>query len=156
SIVRHRKRRSWLIHRRRQQRNAQAMAFQDINQWSVKTFAVGEDGSHKFGGVVMLEPRGLISFNAVSRAVSLAKRVAAEPGDEIPHFGDVVFSTATLAGALGELDLDLGDEVDFVFAQGAAEDVRAAWGQAGERFTDLQDVFFIDDEAIGAPQTIFE
>src|SRR5437660_1434168 len=104
----------------------------------------------------MLEPCGLISLNAVSRAVSLAKRIAAEPGDEIPYFGDVSFSAATLARALGELDLDLGNDVGFVFAQGTAEDVGAARGQTGERFTDLQDVFFIDDQAIGAPQTIFE
>src|SRR5260370_41564947 len=101
----------------------------------------------------MLEPCGLISLNAVSRAVSLAKRVAAEPRDEIPYFGDLAFSAATLARALGELDLDLGDEVGFVFGQGAAEDVGASRRQAGERFAGLREVFLIDDQAKAAPQT---
>src|SRR5205809_192911 len=73
-ISHHRKRRSRLIHRRRQQWNPEPVAFQNINQRSVKAFAVGENGSHKFGGVVMLEPCGLVGLNAVSRAVSLAKR----------------------------------------------------------------------------------
>src|SRR5204863_685365 len=49
-----------------------------------------------------------------------------------------------------------GEEGDFVFAQGAAEDVGAAGGQAGEGFADLEDVFFIDDQAVGAAQARFE
>src|SRR5262245_26609486 len=85
----HRERRTRLVYRRRQQGDAEPVAFQDVYERSIKAFAVGEDGGHEFGWVILLEPGGLVSFNAISRAVSLAKRVTAEAGDEVPNFGDV-------------------------------------------------------------------
>jgi len=132
------------------------MAFKDIDQRGIKAFAVGQDGGHKFGWVMEFEPGGLIGLDAISGAVGFAKSVAAEAGDEFPDFGDFGFGAAQFAGALGELVLDLGDDIGFIFAEGTAEDVGAAGGQAGKGFADLEDMFFIDDEAEGAAQAGFE
>ena len=132
------------------------MTFEDIDERGIEAFAVSEDGGHKMSGVMKLEPGRLVGLDAVGSAVGFAKGVAAETVDQLPDFGDFGFGAAELTSAVGELGLDLSDNVGFVFAEGAAEDVGAARRQTGEGFADLQDVLFIDDEAESAVQAGFE
>ena len=54
------------------------MTFEDINEWRIKTFAIGKDGGHEFGGIMELQPGRLIGLDAVSGAVGLAKGIAFE------------------------------------------------------------------------------
>ena len=132
------------------------MAFKNINQRIIKPFAIGEDGGHKLGGIIALEPGGLIGFNTVSRAMRFAKGIAAEAGDQVPDFGDFRFGAASFAGALGELGLDLSNERGFIFAQSATENISASGRQAGKGFADLEDMLFIDDQTVGAVEARLE
>ena len=132
------------------------MGFEDIDQRIVEAFAIGEDGGHKLGGVIELEPGGLIGFNAVSSAVGFTESIAFEAGDEFPNFGDFAFSVSASAGAVGEFDLDFSDEVGFAFGEGATEDVSAARRQAGESIANLEDVLLIDNQTVSAVEAGFE
>ncbi len=67
---------------------AEAMALEDVDEGSVKAFAIGEDGGHEFGGVVAFEPGGFVGFHAVGGAVGFAEGVAGEAGDEVPDLGN--------------------------------------------------------------------
>jgi len=128
------------------------MTFEDVNKRIIKPFAVRKDSRHEFSGVIKFEPGGLVRFNAISSAMGFAKGIAAEAGDEVPDFGDFGFRAAEFACAIGELSLDLSDEVGFIFAQGAAENIGASGRKPGKGFADLEDVLFIDDQAIGAAE----
>src|SRR5262249_17295495 len=99
--------RSGLIDERSQQGNPKAMAFEHIHERIIKAFAVGENRRHEFRGIIEFEPCGLVSFDAISRAVSFAKGVALEAGDKVPDFGNVWLQPATLAGAFGKFNFDL-------------------------------------------------
>src|SRR5579859_3491993 len=132
------------------------MAFQDVNKGAIKTFAVREDSGHELSRIMQFQPCGLVSFNAISGAVSLAKRIAAETGDEFPHLDDFLISSAKPAGAIGKFSFNFSNDVRSFFAQGAAQDIRPAWWQAGEGLADLQDMLFIHDQTIGAVQAWFE
>src|SRR5207247_913238 len=52
--------------------------------------------------------------------------------------------------------LDFVDDILSIFAEGAAQDIRAAGRQTSERFTNLQDVLFINDQAERALETRLE
>ena len=128
------------------------MAFEHIDQRMIKAFAVGEHGGHELGGVMELEPGGLIGLDAVGGAVRFAKGVAAETGDQVPDLGDLGLGAAAPARAVGELGLDLGDDVGLLLAQRAPQDVGPPGRQAGEGLADLEDVLFIDHQPVGAAQ----
>ena len=132
------------------------MAFQDVDQRIVEAFAVGEDGSHEFGGIIEFEPGGLVSLDAVGGAMGFAKGVTMEACDQFPDCGDFEFGAAEFAGAVGEFGLDLSNDVDFAFAQSAAEDIGAAGGQSGKCFADLENVLFINDKAECTAQAGFK
>ena len=132
------------------------MTFEDIDERIIKAFAVCEDSCHEFDRIITFEPGGLVGFNAVSSAMGLAKGIAAETGNEIPNFGDFEFGATVLACAIGELGLDLSDKVSFIFAQSTAKNIGASGRQAGKGFADLEDVLFIDDQAVSAAEAGLE
>ena len=51
------------------------MAFEDIDQRMIKAFAVGEHARHEFGGIISLQPGGLIRLDAISSAVRFAEGI---------------------------------------------------------------------------------
>src|SRR5690348_13376100 len=108
------------------------MAFENVNQRTIKAFAVGENSGHEFSRVIALEPGGLICFNTISGAMRLAKSIATEAGNQVPNFSDFGLGAAKFTRAIGKLSLDLSDESSFVFAQGTTENVGTAGRQAGE------------------------
>jgi hypothetical protein len=138
------------------ERDAQAMAFEDINERVIKAFAVGEHGGHEFSGIITLDPGGLIGLDAISRAVRFAKGIALETGHQGPDFSDFAFRPASRAGAGGEFVLNFGDDIGLVLGQRASEDVGAAGRQAGESLADLEDMLFVNDQAVGAAQARLE
>ncbi len=150
------KRRPRIIDGRRQQGNPQPVTFQDIDQRTIKAFAVGEHRRHKFSGIMQLEPRGLIGLDAVRRAVRFTERVATKTRHQFPNFGDVALGSAAPPGAVGKLDLDARYDFGFIFAQGAPENIRAPGGQPGEGLANLEDMFLVNHQAVRAAQAGFE
>src|SRR5581483_7132722 len=55
-----RKLRAGVVDGGRQEPDVQAMAFEDVDQRTIKAFAVGKNGRHEFSGVMQFEPAGLI------------------------------------------------------------------------------------------------
>src|SRR5438067_2131996 len=99
------------------------MAFQNINQRAVKAFAVSENSRHEFRRVMQLKPGGLVRLNAIGRAVSLAKSVSAETGNQVPDFDNLRFRSPQLVGAIGKFGLDLFNQLDLLLGQRAAQDI---------------------------------
>src|SRR4051812_40481595 len=114
------------------------MAFKDIDQRIVKTFSIGQDCCHELRWKMEFEPRSLVSFDAISGAVRLAKGVASKPGNEFPDFGNFRFGAAKFTGAIAKFVLDLGDQLEFVLAEGAPKDIGSARRQPGKGFADLK------------------
>src|SRR5262245_8980395 len=93
------------------------MAFEDINQRMVKAFAVGQHARHEFGGIIALQPRGLIRLHAIRRAVGFAESVAVEAGDEFPYFANLLLTVAARLRTLRKLLPDLLNDAPVLFGE---------------------------------------
>src|SRR5205085_12400628 len=72
-----------LFRSRRRQRDSEPMALQNVNERMVKTFAVREHRRHELGGIITLEPSGLIRLDSVGRAVRTAECRSEEHTSEL-------------------------------------------------------------------------
>ena len=63
---------------------------------------------------------------------------------------------AARPGGLEKFAANFLDEGALLFIEGAPEHVRPPGRQAGERFAELQDMFLINHQPIGAPQARFQ
>jgi hypothetical protein len=150
------KQRPRFVDRRRQQRDAEPVTFEDIDERLVEALAIREHRRHELGRVVSLQPRRLIRLDAVGGAVRFAEGVTVEADHQLPHFRDLGLAASALARAGGELPADLGDLVPLLFDERAPQHVGATGRQAGKGLADLQDLLLIDDQAERTFQARFE
>ena len=73
--------RARLIDPRRQQRQAEPMALQHINQRIIKALPIREHRGHELGRKIVFQPGGLISFHSVSGAMRFAERITGKASD---------------------------------------------------------------------------
>ena len=75
-----------------------------------------------------------------------------ESGDQLPHAGDFVVRATERTRRGYKLASDFLDRGRLHFHERAAEHIRAARGEPGEGFADLEDVFLVGDDAEGRAQ----
>ena len=158
-----------LVHVRRQHGDALLAQILDIEGHLDR---IARDGvhhrGHEFGGMVQLEPRGLERDHGVARGVRLVEGVAGEGGHLFEELlGDFLrHAVAHSAGhGDGAVGLHLAVDEDFLLLRhhvvlflghGAAHEVAAAHGIAGQIAHDLHDLLLIDHAAVGHVQDRLE
>src|ERR1017187_5737476 len=144
------------IYVRRKKFQAETMAFKDVKKWVVKPFSVRQDCGHKFSRIIMLKPSRLIRLDTVSRAMRLAEGVAGKTRDEFPHFGRLFGAVAASFCRSNKLAVNFLDHFPLLLGQRTPQNVGATGRQSRKRFADLQNMFLIDNQAIGAFQAWFQ
>ncbi len=86
----------------------------------------------------------------------LAESVSSEARDQAPHFFNLLRRMSPRSRRLEELNLDLFNHRTILFIKGTAQHIRPARIESGKRFADLQNMFFIHHEAVGAAQTFLQ
>src|SRR6187402_2446536 len=117
------------------------MAFKDIDQRVIESLAVGEHRRHELRRIVSLEPRRLICLNSVGRTVGLTEGIPGKARDQSPDLDRLLRRMTPRKRRSEELTANFLDDCTLLFVQGAAQNIGTTWRQAGEGFTDLQDVF---------------
>src|SRR4051812_39555413 len=107
------------------------MAFKDIHERMVKSFAVRKHPRHEFSRVIMFEPRCLICFDSVGGRMGFAKRIPVKAGHEFPHFFDFRGVMSFGSGGENKLLTDLFDVLPLLLYEGPSQHVSPARSKAG-------------------------
>ena len=138
------------VHRGRSHLQAHGPALVDESDHLVGVVHVGaEDGGHEGGGIVGLEPEGLIGDQGIGGAMGLVEAVAGE----LIHQVEDVGRRPAVDAPLGRPRLEDGALLVhlrlLLLAHGAAQQVGAAQGVAGQDLGDLHHLFLVEDDAVG-------
>ena len=117
----------------------------------------GEEGGHKFDGVVGFEVGGSVSEDGVGGGVGFVEAVAGEFFEEVEDFAG--FVGGEVVGGFGAAYEVLALEAHFfvfLFAHGAPQDVGGAGRIACDAFGGFDDLFLVDHDAVGFSADIFE
>ncbi len=108
-----------------------------------------QHGGHEFGGVVRLQPRGLVRNQRVRGRVRLVETVAGEFLHRVEHGVGLAFVDAVLRCAFAEHDALLGHLGRILLAHRATQKVRAAERISADDLRHLHHLFLIHHDAVG-------